>query len=116
MTQKVKTVSVVSGRELLGYMAFNHATGGMTLATSYSIGSKRGTQMICNLGYKAEGTLFTDSCSAALWISRTIQAGRREWWKYQMRNGGSVSWRESDWKWLHRQTWSVVPVFRALPN
>lgn len=109
-------VSTEPKRKLVGYMAFNHATGAMCLAAGYGLWGPKASTQIYSMASNLEGTLFHNIGSALVWIDRTIKRGRREWAINSLKNGGPVSWRESDWKWLFRQTWSVVPVFMALTD
>jgi len=96
-------------------MAFNHATGAMKLCDGYSPwlkGMKR--QIFAGAGADKEATVFKDPSSALLWIRRTIQQGRTEWKRRCREDGTATRWQDSDWKWLHRETWSVIRVFVAL--
>ncbi len=98
---------VDTARPLIGYMAFNHATNAMALI---------GTPKHIHNSIGKQATVFKDANSARVWIDRTIKAGRKEWSKECVRDGNPKHWRESTWKWLFRQTWSVVPVYYALQS
>lgn len=110
-----KPVSSVATRPLVGYMAFNHITNAMALTEGHSPWFKGVQAAIYNTTGR-EGTLFKDAASALIYIDRTIKGGRREWKRMRTEDGLDPDWRKSSWKWLFRQTWSVVPMFMALPS
>lgn len=107
--------SSVSKRRFIGYMAFCHATGAMALMSGYSPWLRGMKVQISNATGK-EATLFADAESARRWVDRTIKSGRREWQRRFVSGEVSGDWHTSNWKWLFRQTWSVVPCFMALPG